>query len=74
MIVLTVMNLRGVRETVLPLVPIFLVFVLTHIFAIVYAFIATPHPLSEAVNEVQPGFRETWGPAAWAAWCSPCCC
>ncbi len=61
-IVLTVMNLRGVRETVLPLVPIFLVFVLTHIFAIVYAFIATPHPLSEAVNEVHTGLSRDLGP------------
>jgi amino acid transporter len=35
---MTLMNLRGVRESVAPLVPIFLVFVLTHAFAIVWAF------------------------------------
>jgi amino acid transporter len=34
---LTVLNLRGVRESVRPLVPIFLLFVLTHVFAIVWA-------------------------------------
>lgn len=33
------MNLRGVRESVLPLVPIFLIFLLTHVFAIIYAII-----------------------------------
>ncbi len=36
-ILLTVMNLRGVKESVVPLVPIFLVFVVTHAFVIVYA-------------------------------------
>ncbi len=35
--ILTVMNMRGVKESVLPLVPIFLTFVVTHIFAIGYA-------------------------------------
>ena len=38
-VLLTVLNLRGVKESVLPLVPIFLIFVVTHVFAIVYAFI-----------------------------------
>ncbi len=33
---LVVMNLRGVKESVIPLVPIFLVFVFTHAFAILY--------------------------------------
>ncbi|HXY53709.1 MAG TPA: APC family permease [Nitrospirota bacterium] len=36
-IVLTMMNIRGVKESVLPLVPIFLTFVATHAFIIVYA-------------------------------------
>ena len=39
-IFLTVLNLRGVRESVLPLIPIFLIFVFTHIFLIVYAIIS----------------------------------
>lgn len=34
---LTLLNLRGVKEAVLPLVPIFLIFVITHLFVIVYA-------------------------------------
>ena len=38
-LVLTAMNMRGVKESVLPLVPIFLTFVLTHAFIIAYAVI-----------------------------------
>ncbi|OGW41272.1 MAG: amino acid transporter [Nitrospirae bacterium GWD2_57_9] len=38
-LVLTLMNMRGVRESVLPLVPIFLTFVFTHAFIIVYALV-----------------------------------
>jgi len=38
LIVLTVLNLRGVKESVAFLTPIFVIFVLTHIFLIVYAF------------------------------------
>ncbi|TVM03608.1 MAG: amino acid transporter [Candidatus Brocadia sp. WS118] len=33
---LTLLNLRGVKEAVLPLMPIFLIFVITHAFVIVY--------------------------------------
>ncbi len=36
-LILTYMNLRGTKESVLPLVPIFMVFVITHVFAIGYA-------------------------------------
>ncbi len=36
---LMVMNLRGVRESVVPLVPIFILFLLTHTFAILYGLL-----------------------------------
>jgi len=36
-VLLLVLNLRGIKEAVLPLVPVFLLFVLTHLVAIVYA-------------------------------------
>ncbi len=36
LILLTILNLRGVKESVAPLVPIFLVFIATHAFLIVY--------------------------------------
>ena len=53
---LTVLNLRGIRESVNPFVPVFLMFVVTHLFAIGYAFFAssthigemTHHALSQA--------------------------
>lgn len=38
-LLLTLLNMRGVKESVLPLVPIFLIFLITHIFIIVYALI-----------------------------------
>jgi amino acid transporter len=38
-LVLSIMNMRGVKESVLPLVPIFLTFVVTHAFIIGYAVI-----------------------------------
>lgn len=38
LIILTVLNLRGVKESVTFLTPIFIIFVLSHIFLIVYAF------------------------------------
>ena len=36
-VVLTILNMRGAKESVLPLVPIFLIFVFTHAFAIIFA-------------------------------------
>ena len=35
-VVLTILNLRGVKESVAPLIPIFLIFMITHAFVIVY--------------------------------------
>lgn len=37
-IFMTVLNLRGVRESVMVMLPVFLVFLLTHTFAVLYAF------------------------------------
>jgi amino acid transporter len=38
-LLLVVLNLRGVRESVMPLVPIFLLFLVTHTFAVLYALL-----------------------------------
>lgn len=40
LLVLLILNLRGIKESVLPLVPIFLIFVFCHGFAIIYAFVS----------------------------------
>jgi len=37
LLVLIVLNMRGVKESIIPLIPIFLTFVLTHVFVILYA-------------------------------------
>jgi amino acid transporter len=49
-LLLTVMNMRGVKESVLPLVPIFLTFVATHAFVIGYALIMNAGNFSELVS------------------------
>lgn len=49
-LLLTVMNMRGVKESVLPLVPIFLTFVFTHAFIIAYAWIAKAGNIGEVVR------------------------
>ena len=49
-VALTVMNLRGVKESVLPLVPIFMIFVLTHAFFIVYALVSHAGHLPEMMS------------------------
>ncbi len=36
-IALTLLNMRGVKESVIPLVPVFLTFIVTHLFLILYA-------------------------------------
>jgi amino acid transporter len=38
-LLLIVMNMRGVKESILPLVPIFLLFLLTHAFLIIYTLV-----------------------------------
>ncbi|HET7733334.1 MAG TPA: APC family permease, partial [Paludibacter sp.] len=38
LVVLTILNLRGVKESVTALTPIFIIFILSHIFLIVYSF------------------------------------
>lgn len=39
-LLLIIMNLRGIRESVVPLVPIFVIFILTHVFIIMYSVIS----------------------------------
>jgi amino acid transporter len=36
-VAMTLMNMRGVKESILPLVPVFLTFIVTHVFIILYA-------------------------------------
>ncbi len=49
-VLLTIMNMRGVKESVLPLVPIFLTFVFTHAFIILYALVANTGRFGELAD------------------------
>ncbi|MCX5634678.1 MAG: APC family permease [Planctomycetota bacterium] len=48
--VMILLNMRGVKESVLPLVPIFLIFLATHIFIIFYALFTHLPNLQEVVT------------------------
>jgi amino acid transporter len=49
---LVILNLRGIRESTTFLMPIFLVFIATHAFAILYGFLTHTYRLPEVVSEV----------------------
>jgi len=56
-LVLVLMNLRGVRESVMPLVPIFLLFLLTHTFAVVYALVTHAPAMGDVVRSTAADAR-----------------
>jgi amino acid transporter len=58
-LLLTIMNIRGVKESVLPLVPIFLTFVLTHAFLIGYAIFMKAGNLGEVAGTVRADVAQT---------------
>lgn len=51
--ILTILNLRGTKESVIPLIPIFLTFVITHIFIIGYSLISHAANLPVVMNNVR---------------------
>ncbi len=53
-----VLNLRGVRESVLVLAPIFVLFVITHLVLIVGGFVAHGSQLPQTLAHAGTGFRE----------------
>ncbi len=58
-VLITLLNMRGVKESVLPLVPIFIIFVLTHLFFILYAVFTHAFNLSEVVATTSTDFGNT---------------
>jgi len=56
-LILILLNMRGVKESVVPLTPIFLIFIITHVFFILYAIIANsiniPAVVSATANETR---------------------
>lgn len=57
---LIVMNLRGVKESVAPLVPIFLTFVVTHVILILGGIFFHLRDVPALSHNVTSGFREGW--------------
>ena len=51
-VILIVLNMRGARESVEPLIPIFLVFVATHVFVILYAFLTHAGQVPQIIADV----------------------
>lgn len=56
---LTLMNLRGVKESVLPLVPIFIVFVISHVFIILYAFVTHSYNITNIAAQTTFEFNRS---------------
>jgi amino acid transporter len=58
-LVMVAMNLRGIKESVMALLPIFIAFVLVHVFIITYAFATRasvlPTVMHDAVSQVRDG-------------------
>jgi amino acid transporter len=59
---LVLLNMRGIKESVVPLTPIFLVFVLTHLFVIVYSLVThagdLPQIAQASMNDMGATHRE----------------
>jgi len=58
-VVLIVLNMRGARESVEPLIPIFLVFVATHLFVILYAFLTHAGQVPQIIVDVSTEAQTT---------------
>ena len=60
-LILTMMNMRGVKESVLPLVPIFLTFVLAHAFIIGYAVVMNVGSFSDVAAATRADVIQSQG-------------
>jgi amino acid transporter len=58
---MTVLNMRGVKESVLPIVPVFLIFLATHIFVIVYGLATHALQLGSVAMSVSSEVHSTVG-------------
>jgi amino acid transporter len=56
-LLLVVMNLRGVKESVFALMPIFLLFVFSHAVALIYGFVAHGSHIPAVLDGVRSGLR-----------------
>lgn len=59
-LLLMLMNLKGVKESVVPLVPIFLVFIITHLFAILYSIISHVPQATEVIHKTSSSLQQSY--------------
>jgi amino acid transporter len=59
-IVLLILNIRGIKEAVVPLVPVFMLFVLTHIFAIGYSIFVHVPQYHEVYGSASQGLAKSF--------------
>ncbi|MBI3602124.1 MAG: APC family permease [Candidatus Omnitrophica bacterium] len=59
-LLLTFLNMRGVKESVLPLVPIFLIFIITHVFMIIYAIYIHINTVPALIASTQNDIHQTY--------------
>ncbi len=57
-LLLIVLNIRGIKESIYILAPIFVIFVLTHIFMLVYGISVNAWELKPVVHQVQTGLTK----------------
>lgn len=58
---LTIMNLRGVKESIMSLIPVFMLFLLTHVFIILYAVITHSFNFTTVVSNTAIDFNRSTG-------------
>lgn len=56
-VILIVINMRGIKESVMPLVPVFLLFIFTHAFAFIYTLVVHGMDFPQVVSETATGFQ-----------------
>lgn len=61
LVVLLILNLRGIKEAVVPLVPIFLTFVILHAFAIIYTIITHTADAHQTIAATQKELSNSVG-------------
>lgn len=64
--VLTIANIRGVKEAVIPLVPVFVLFLITHVYLIVAGTVEHAADVPATLAGIGSGFREGARTLGWA--------
>jgi len=56
-VILIILNIRGVKESISVMVPIFMTFVLSHILMLIYGVLTHTDKIAPLASDVQSGFR-----------------